>query len=138
MTTLNVVADRSRPLNRTLWVVQILLGLFMVVASGLPKLFGEATAVQLFDDIGAGDWLRYFVGVVEVAGGVGLLVSALAGPAAIGLVALMVGAAFTQVVVLDEAQYLATPLILGVVFALIAWGRWPRTVALAKALAGRR
>ncbi|SHN47344.1 DoxX family protein [Cryptosporangium aurantiacum] len=138
MTTLNVAADRTRPINRTLWVAQVLLGLFMAVASGLPKLFGEATAVQLFDDIGAGDWLRYFVGVVEVAGGLGLLVGALAGPAAIGLVALMLGAAFVQVVVLDEAAYLATPLVLGVLFALIAWGRWPRTVALATTLARRR
>ncbi|MEU4345460.1 DoxX family protein [Nocardia sp. NPDC023852] len=30
--------------------------------------------MRIFNDIGFGDWFRYFTGVVEIAGGIGLLV----------------------------------------------------------------
>ena len=113
----------SRPLHWTLWVLQALLGVFMIVASAAPKLIGEATAVQIFDDIGAGVWLRYFVGVVELAGGVGLLVPRLAGLAAVGLALLMVGAAFTQAFILHGGALVITPVVLFVLFAAIAWWR---------------
>jgi putative oxidoreductase len=59
--------------------------------------------------------LRYLVGVLELAGAIGLLMSRLAGLAALGLVALMVGAVVTQVFVLDSAVMATTPAILGVV-----------------------
>jgi putative oxidoreductase len=77
-TATTTAPSRRSPARIALWVLQVLLGVFMAVASGLPKLFGEATAVAMFDQIGAGDWLRYLVGVLEVAGGIGLLVPGLA------------------------------------------------------------
>ncbi|MGE3287839.1 MAG: DoxX family protein [Pseudonocardia sp.] len=110
----------SRAAARTVLVLRILLGLFLIAASALPKLLGEAYAVQIFDEIGAGDWFRYFIGVVELAGGIGLLVPALAGPAAVGIVLLMVGAGITQVWVLDQPQYVITPIIIAVLAAVIA------------------
>lgn len=57
--------------------------------------------VTLFADIGAGQWLRHVVGVLELAGAIGLLVPAVAGAAAAGLTALMTGALLTRVAVLD-------------------------------------
>jgi succinate dehydrogenase/fumarate reductase cytochrome b subunit len=57
--------------------------------------------VTLFADIGAGQWLRYVVGVLEIAGAVGLLIPLLTGLAAAGLAALMTGALVTRVIVLD-------------------------------------
>ena len=66
-TSATTTPSRRSPARVALWVLQVLLGVFMVVASGLPKLFGEGTAVTMFDQIGAGDWLRYFVGIVEVS-----------------------------------------------------------------------
>lgn len=105
---------------RTVLVLRILLALFLIAASALPKLFGEAYAVQIFDQIGAGDWFRYFIGVVELAGGIGLLVPALAGPAAVGIILLMVGAAITQVWILDQPTFVITPIIIGVIAAVIA------------------
>lgn len=125
-----VPASRGRALNITLWVVQILMALFFLVGSAGPKLVGERYAVQLFDQIGAGQWLRYAVGVVELAGAIGLLIPRLAGLAALGLTALMVGAFLTQVFILNSVLWI-TPAILGVVFVLVAWGRWPQTKALA-------
>jgi uncharacterized membrane protein YphA (DoxX/SURF4 family) len=109
--------------RRALWALQILIGLFFVVASAAPKLLGEAYAVQMFVDIGAGEWLRYFVGVVELAGGIGLLVARFAGAAALGLVGLMIGAVYTQVTVFDAPVTTVTPIVLGALCAGIAWVR---------------
>ena len=113
----------SRVAHRSLWVLQTLVGVFFVVASAAPKFAGEAYAVQIFTEIGAGDWFRYFIGAIELACGIGLMVPRLAGPAAVGLMALMVGAGYTQAVVLDEPAMVLTPAIIFVLTAGIAWGR---------------
>lgn len=122
---------RGRRVHITLWVGQVLLAVFFLVAAAGPKLFGESTAVEMFNDMGPGDWLRYFVGVCELAGAIGLLVPALAGLAALGLGVVMVGAAYTQLFVLDDPALVVTPVLLLVILALVAWGRWPETRALA-------
>ena len=124
MTTVAPAAPtRSRVAHRALWVLQILLGVFFVVASAAPKFWGEPYAVQIFTEIGAGQWFRYFIGAVELAGGIGLMVPRLAGPAAVGLMALMVGAGYTQAVVLDAPEMVVTPAVFFVLAAVIAWGR---------------
>lgn len=100
-------------------VLRVVLALFFIGASAVPKVAGEAYAVQTFDQIGAGDWFRYAIGLVELAGGIGLLVPALAGTAAVGLIGLMVGAASTQVLVLDQPLFVITPIVLGVLLAVV-------------------
>ncbi|WP_067841939.1 DoxX family protein [Nocardia lijiangensis] len=116
--------------TRFLWTLQILLGLFFVIASGIPKFVGQADAVRIFDAIGFGDWFMYFTGLVEVAGGIGLLIGRLAGAAAAGLSITMVFAAATQAFVLDAPSYAVFPLVLAAVFAWLAWQRRDRLVAL--------
>lgn len=116
-----------RALNLTLWVFQALLA-FQFAASGFLKVASDPTMVDMFATIGAGQWFRYVVGVLEVAGAVGLLVPRLSGLAALGLVGLMVGAAVTNVFVLGTGPWLPVGFL--VVSALIAWGRLPRTKAL--------
>jgi putative oxidoreductase len=122
---------RGRGLNITLWVLQVLLAVFFLAAASAPKLLGQQAAVDMFTDIGAGQWLRYLVGILELAGAVGLLVPRLSGLAAIGLAALMVGAFITQLFVLHSPALTVTPAVLCVLFVLVAWGRWPQTRALA-------
>jgi len=119
----------ARAAHRTLWGLQILLGVFFVVASAAPKFWDDPYAVQIFTEIGAGQWFQYFIGAVELAGGIGLMVSRLAGPAAVGLMALMIGAGYTQAVVLDEPAMVVTPVIIFVLAAVIAWGRRDSIVA---------
>lgn len=116
-------ATTSRAVNRLLWTIQIVVGVFFVVASAGPKLFGEAYAVETFTQIGAGQWFRYLVGILELAGGIGLLVPRLAGPAALGLVGLLIGATITQAFILDGGVLVLTPVILVVLVAGVAWGR---------------
>lgn len=80
------------------WALQ--LSLAAQFASGaVLKLIGDAKMVDLFTEIGVGQWLRYLVGVFEVAGAVGLLVPRLAALAALGLTGLMAGAVVTNVLI---------------------------------------
>ncbi|MFE9103590.1 DoxX family protein [Actinomadura geliboluensis] len=108
--------------RKVLWVPQVLLAAFLLIASGLPKLVGQADAVETFDLIGWGQWFRYVTGIVEVSGAIGLLVPRLAGLAATGLIGLMAGAITTHLLVLDPAWSLM-PAAFAVIFAAIAWNR---------------
>lgn len=85
---------------------------------GVLKLAAEASMVTMFDDIGAGQGLRLFVGACELAGGIGLIVPRLARVAAAALVLLMTGAALTNVLALHISP--ALPLVLGALAALVA------------------
>ncbi|MEV6108181.1 DoxX family protein [Streptomyces sp. NPDC051940] len=122
-------AAATRKGHVALWAAQIVLGAFMIVASGVPKFFAVEAAVQNFDAIGYGDWFMYAVGVLEVAGGIALLIPRLAGLAATALTALMVGAeVFTWVYL--ETTFWYTPVILGAAFAAIAYRRRAETADL--------
>jgi putative oxidoreductase len=122
--------DRGKGLSVTLWIVQVLLAAFFVLASALPKLAGAQEMVDLFDDIGLGQWFRYVVGGLELAGGIGLLIPRLAGLAGLGLTGVMSGAVVTQVAVLGKPAMAGLPAVLLVAAAVVTWGRWTRTKAL--------
>ncbi|MQA96677.1 MAG: DoxX family membrane protein [Streptosporangiales bacterium] len=132
-----VAARPGRALHVTLWVLQILLGVFLVVASALPKFAGQVDAVRTFDDIGLGQWFRYFTGVVELAGGVGLMIPRLAGPAAVGLVGLMIGAIITQITVIGSPAWALLPAAYLVIFVVIAKYRLPDAHPLLALVRGR-
>lgn len=112
------------------WAVQIVLA-SQFASAGIMKLAGTTQMVDLFTDIGAGQWLRYLVGACEVAGAVGLLTPRLVAVAATALAALMVGAAVTNVV-LGVSPVL--PLVYLIVAAGLAWSRRAqlRRLALAR------
>jgi uncharacterized membrane protein len=113
---------RGRRARIALRALQILLALFYAVASALPKLIGHASAAESFDRLGWGSAGMYTIGALELAGAVALLIPVLQSVAAMALGALMVGACVVQVAVFD-GQNAATPLILLVPLALIAWAR---------------
>ena len=117
---------RRRSLTVVTWIGRAVLALVFVNA-GLSKLFGEPVMVAMFDQIGAGQWLRFLVGSLEVAGAVGVLVPRLSALAATGLVLLMVGATVTSLTALDAPPW--TPLVLAVVAALVAWAGWRRLLS---------
>ena len=117
---------RSRLGNRVLWVVQILVGLDFMFGATM-KILGFPNMLDLFDRIGAGQWLRYFVAACELAGGIGLMIPALCGLAALGLSALMVGASYVNIFLIDDSW---APVAWLVLVGFIAWRRWPRTKAL--------
>ncbi|MEU9729829.1 DoxX family protein [Streptomyces sp. NPDC048002] len=113
---------RGRRARIALRGLQIVLALFFAVASALPKLIAHSTAVDAFDELGWGSAGMYTIGALELAGAVALLIPVLQSVAGIALGALMVGAFVVQVSVFD-GENAATPLILIVPLALVAWAR---------------
>lgn len=124
--TLDRTGARRRAVPIALWSARVLLAL-VFVGAGWPKVSGDPAMVDMFDRIGAGQWLRYAVGALELAGAAGLLIPRLCGLAALGLTALLVGATVTNVAVLHESP--AIPLGFLLVSALIAAARPGRRAA---------
>jgi putative oxidoreductase len=106
----------------TLWIVSSLVALAFIAAGG-AKLAGAAVMVDLFDKVGLGQWFRYFTGVLEVAAGIGLLISRYAFYAAVLLAIVMVGAIIAHVTVLGSSP--AAPVVLFVLTGMIAYLRKP-------------
>lgn len=132
MTTANPTAEFSddvtyRPgkiRNRVLWTLQILLGLFFVIASGGPKLvMPNALTDNAPENLTIPLGLLIFIGVAEVAGGIGLMVPRLSALAAAGLSVLTVLAAGTQAFLADKPVMAIFPLVLAAIFAWIAYER---------------
>ncbi|BDT90516.1 MULTISPECIES: DoxX family protein [Nocardia] len=119
--------------NRVLWGLQIFLALFFIIASGMPKVLDmvpeENMAAMREAGIGS-PWFMYFVGICEIAGGIGLLVRRLSGPAAIGLSILTLLAAATNLFLTDMPAYAPFPLVLSGIFAWIAYERRDSLFAL--------
>ncbi|MFF7241248.1 DoxX family protein [Streptomyces collinus] len=126
---------RSRAARIALRTVQVLLALFYGIASALPKLIAHPSAAESFDKMGWGSAGMYTIGALELAGAIALLVPVLQSVAAMALSALMVGAFIVQLTVFD-GQYAATPLILIVPLALIAWTRRSHNTDLLRLLRG--
>ncbi|MFD4525305.1 DoxX family protein [Streptomyces sp. NPDC058470] len=122
-------ASRSRGARISLGALQITLGLFYAVASALPKLIAHPSAAEGFDKLGWGSTGMYIIGALELAGGIALMIPLLSSVAAVSLSALMVGAFIVNVTVL-HGPYVATPLILILPLALIAWARRSHTTEL--------
>ncbi|GLW06462.1 hypothetical protein Misp01_15920 [Microtetraspora sp. NBRC 13810] len=124
-----------RAWSAVLWVLQVVTAAGFLLAA-LGKFSGAEPAASTFDAIGLGDWFRYFVGVLEVAGVVALFVPRLAGLAALAFVVLMAGAAPIELFLMGGSAVL--PLALLVLSAVIAWGRRGETARLRSQLARRR
>ena len=114
------VVRRGRAGVIALWITQIVVAAMFLLVGGL-KLTGAPALVALFDAIGAGQWLRYVTGSIEVVSGLALLVPSLAAFGALLLVPTMVGAIATQLFIVGGSPVPATVLLIGSV--AIAWAR---------------
>ena len=123
---------RSRKLTVTLWIIQGLLAALFLFAGGV-KLVLPLEALKGPIEF-PGLFLR-FIGMAEVLGALGLVLpgllrirTELTPLAATGLVIIMIGATTTTMATGDIAPALF-PLTVGVLAALVAYGRW-RTAPL--------
>jgi len=98
------------------------------VASGGAKLAGVPVMIQIFDQIGFGQWFRIVTGLVEVAGAVALLVPGFAAFGAAWLGATMFFAVLTHLFILPGSAMPA--LILLTLNALVVWLRRDQLVAV--------
>ena len=115
-------------MNVGLWVLQILLGLFMAVASGVPKLLIPAEMLPM--PIPIPGPLPVFIGVAEIAGGLGLILPGLLkirpgltplAAAGLGLVA--IGGTAYQLAA-GEPGNAVFALMIAVLCAFVGYGRW--------------
>ena len=119
-------------MNRALWIVQGLLGLFFALASGAPKLLLPllGLADELPMPIPLPTWFLLCIGVAEVLGGLGLILPGLlrirpglTPLAAAGLVLMTIGATAYQLAAgQPESALFATAV--GLVCAFVGYGRW--------------
>jgi putative oxidoreductase len=93
------------------------------IAAGGSKLAGASAMVEVFNKVGFGQWFRYFTGVLEVAAGIGLLISRYAFYSAVLLAIIMVSAIIAHVTVLGSSP--AAPVVLFVLTGTIAYLRKP-------------
>lgn len=104
--------------RRIVWGIRILLALAFG-AAGIAKLTGVPQMIQVFDAIGFGQWFRYVTGIVEVGGGVLLLVPATGFLGGLLLAVTMAGAVGTHLLLIGGSPVPA--LVLGVLSAFVAW-----------------
>lgn len=100
------------------WLLSVLLALAFLSA-GSFKIMSRPGMVQEFAQVGLGQWFRYFTGILEVAGAIGLLIPAFARWAATLLAAVMSGAIVAHLTALHSSPTL--PIIL-LVMVLAATG----------------
>ncbi|HEX8789761.1 MAG TPA: DoxX family protein [Polyangiaceae bacterium] len=117
----------GKPLTIALWVVQVLLAGMFFMAGG-HKLAGDPQMVGLYDVIGIGQWFRYVTGILEVGGGILLLVPRVQAVGAALLSAVMLGAITTHLFILHNGPSMPLVLLIGLVFVL--FGRREQLVAL--------
>ncbi|MFL5508678.1 MAG: DoxX family protein, partial [Gemmatimonadaceae bacterium] len=122
------LTPRERKLNAILWTAQVLLALLFVFAGGMklvapPELL-KGPGIQ-FPVL----FLRFF-GVCEFAGGLGLILpgllrirTGLTPLAAAGLVVIMIGATALTIAA-DGVAAGVVPLVVGLLAAFVAYGRW--------------
>jgi putative oxidoreductase len=124
----------GRPTRRIgAWTVQAIVAAAFL-AAGSAKLAGVPFMVDLFQQIGLGQWFRVMTGVVEVAGAVALLIPGLASIGALWLGGTMVGAVATHLFVLHTSPVPA--IVLGLLNALIVYLRRDELVALLRRING--
>ena len=102
------------------WTLSILLAFVFTMAGGM-KLLSRPAMVQEFALVGLGQWFRYFTGVLEVGGAIGVLVPRFSRWAALLLAVVMAGAIVAHLTVLHSPPLL--PVILLIWALSVAWLR---------------
>ena len=95
----------------------------LYVAAGIPKVIGAESAVTGFQSMGYPAWFRLLIGVIEIGGGVALLIPRLAFYAAGSLGVVMIGAAYT--LVMHREPGVAIPIVCLLLLSIVAYLRRP-------------
>lgn len=120
------VADWASTLRHAVpWVLSGFLTL-VFLSTGIPKVVGGINYwSETFAMLGYPAWFRTVVGVVEIVGGISLLVPRLFALGAIALSVVLFGATFTQLV--SGVEGAGTPAALLALLLFTAWARTRRS-----------
>ena len=122
------ISRPGRVVNAVLWTLQVLLAAVFAF-SAYGKLTADAQNVAGFEAMGLGTTGMYIIGALELAGAVAMFVPRLTGLAAACFVALMIGAVVITWSI-GGGVLVAIPATVGVVAAVVAYGRRESTKAL--------
>jgi uncharacterized membrane protein YphA (DoxX/SURF4 family) len=111
--------------NILAWILAVLLAVVFVFAGG-AKLLGARAMVQEFAQIGIGQWFRYFTGILEVSGAIGVLIPKYRFAAALQIAAVMVGATAANISVLNVPSLARLTAFLLAAALALAWLRRPK------------
>jgi DoxX-like family len=120
--TIPTTPATSRAASIGLWTLQVLLAAVYAFAA-FGKLMADPQAVAGFEAMGLGTTGMYIIGSLELAGAIAMFVPILTGLAALCFVALMIGAVVITWVTMGGGVLVAIPATVGVVAAVVAWGR---------------
>jgi hypothetical protein len=127
----NLSSSRERMMSVTLWTIQGALALLFLFAGG-SKLLLPTNVLLAQMALPLPIWFIRFIGVIEVAGALGLILPqltrikpGLTPLAACGLALEMVGATIVTVIAMGVAPALM-PLIVGLLAVFVAYGRGQR------------
>ncbi|MGB6941042.1 MAG: DoxX family protein [Bryobacteraceae bacterium] len=109
-TTLNILA----------WILAVLLAVVFVFAGG-AKLLGARAMVQEFAQIGIGQWFRYFTGILEFSGAIGVLIPKYRWWAALQIGVVMVGATAANIWILHLPPLAGLTVFLLAAALALAW-----------------
>jgi uncharacterized membrane protein YphA (DoxX/SURF4 family) len=111
-----------------LWILQILLGLLFLFSGSMKFVMSVAEMTKGMPSMPG--WFLHFIGVMEILGGLGLILPSLlrirpglTPLAAAALVIIMIGATVITFTTMGVGAA-ALPLIVGVLCAFVAYGRW--------------
>ena len=111
---------RRKLLTAAIWMVRILL-FAVFLFEGLDKFGSRRLWIRIFEQIGWGQWFRYFTGVVETAGAVAMVIPALTPAAVMLLGSAMTGALLTHVLVVGVGpQSVIVTVLLGLIL-VVGW-----------------
>lgn len=120
------IAPRRRRGDALIWLLQILLAALFLY-QGVDKFSERRLWLRVFEDIGFGQWFRYFTGVVEVLGALMLLIPRTTLIAVGLLVCTMIGALLVHVLVIGVGPQTIFVGILLVMLSTIGAGRMNRS-----------
>ena len=119
-------------MNILLWITQIVLALLFLFAGVTKLVISSETLASMGspNQVVLPVWFIRFIGVAEVLGALGLILPGLfrrqqhlTSLAAVGLLIIMIGAVVTTIMG-DGAKMAITPAVVGLLCALVAYGRW--------------
>jgi putative oxidoreductase len=105
------------------WALRLGVGLIAILV-GWEKFPSDTMWVEMYQQIGLGQWFRYFTGVVEILGGVLVLIPRLAAAGLALLAVTMVAASLIHIFVLGHPGNAPITGILAIVLFAYAWSRW--------------
>jgi uncharacterized membrane protein YphA (DoxX/SURF4 family) len=112
----------ARKRRQTLLLVARLLMALVFLAEGADKFSSSRLWIRVFNEIGWGQWFRYFTGVVEIIGALLLLVPLTAWVGAALLICTMLGALMVHLFVMGVGRQTIAVVVLMSILTVVAVG----------------